>query len=63
MESLLEDKSRRIEPGLVIDSCRGGQPIGITTPQKLSLAALNRVLRQFGFAPVKRAELTTVLAA
>jgi len=64
-ESLLEDKSRRIEPGLVIDFGRGGQPIGIeiTTPQKLSLAALNRVLRQFGFAPVKRAELATVLAA
>ena len=65
VESLLEDKSRRIEPGLVIDFGRGGQPIGIevTTPQKLSLAALNRVLRQFGFAPVKRAELATVLAA
>ena len=65
VESLLEDKSRRIEPGLVIDFGRGGQPIGIeiTTPQKLSLTTLNRVLRQFGFAPVKRAELATVLAA
>lgn len=65
VESLLEDKSCRIEPGLVIDFGRGGQPIGIeiTTPQKLSLAALNRVLRQFGFAPVKRAGLATVLAA
>ena len=58
-------RSRRIEPGLVVDFDRGGQPIGIeiTTPQKLSLAALNRVLRQFGFAPVKRAELAPVLAA
>ena len=58
-------KSRQVEPGLVVDFGRGGQPIGIeiTRPQKLSVAALNRVLRQFGFAPVKRAELAPVLAA
>ena len=58
-------KSRQVEPGLVVDFGRGGQPIGIeiTSPQTLSLAALNRVLRQLGFAPVKREELAPVLAA
>ena len=58
-------KSRQVAPGLVVDFGRGGQPIGIeiTSPQKLSLAALNRILRQLGFAPVKREELAPVLAA
>jgi hypothetical protein len=57
--------TRRVEPGLVIDFARGGKPIGIeiTAPTKLSLAALNRVLRDLGFPPVSRAELAPVLAA
>ena len=51
--------------GSLSTSGRGGQPIGIEiiTPEKLSVAALNSVLRQFGFAPVKRAELVPVPAA
>jgi hypothetical protein len=44
---------------------RGGQPIGveITAPTKFTLAALNRVLRELGFAPATRADLAPVLAA
>ncbi len=58
-------KTRRVEPGLVVDFSRSGQPIGIeiTAPNKLSVAALNRLLRELGCSPVKRADLAPVLAA
>jgi len=58
-------RTRRVEPGFVIDLARGGQPIGIeiTAPTKLSLAALNQVLRELGFASVSRRDLAPVLAA
>lgn len=58
-------KTRRVEPGMVIDFARGGQAIGIelTAPSKLSVAALNRVLRELGFPPVTREDLAPVLAA
>lgn len=50
---------------MVIDFARGGRPIGIelTAPSKLSVAALNRVLRDLGFPPVSREDLAPVLAA
>ena len=58
-------RTRRVEPGLIIDLARGDQPIGIeiTAPSKLSLAVLNRLLRELGFAPVSRQDLAPVLAA
>lgn len=58
-------RTRRVEPGMVIDFARGGRPIGIelTAPSKLSVAALNRVLRELGFPPVTREDLAPVLAA
>ena len=63
-----EDRSHRTalaEPGLVIDFNRSGKPIGIeiTAPSKLTLAALNRVLRSLGLSPLKRADLAPLLAA
>ena len=62
------DRAARTErgpSGLIIDYTRGGRAIGIeiTAPSLLSLAAMNRVLRSLGRAPVKRAELSPVLAA
>ena len=58
-------RTRRVEPGLVIDFARDGQPIGveITAPSRLSLAALNRVMRELGAPPVTRNDLAPVLAA
>ena len=58
-------RTRRVEPGLVIDLARGGQPIGIeiTAPSKLSLADLNGLLRELGFAPVAQEDLAPLLAA
>ena len=62
------DRAARTErgpSGLIIDYTRGGRAIGIeiTAPSLLSLSAMNRVLRSLGRAPVKRAELSPVLAA
>ena len=58
-------RTRRVEPGLLIDIARSGRAIGIeiTTPAKFSLAALNRVLRELGFAAATRDELAPIMAA
>ena len=58
-------RTERRPSGLVVDYARGGRAIGIeiTSPSLLSVAAMNRVLRSVGQAPVKRAELSPVLAA
>ena len=58
-------RTSRAEPGLVIDFNRRGKPIGIeiTAPGKLSLTALNKVLRDLGLPPLKRADLLPLHAA
>lgn len=58
-------RTRRVEPGLVIDFTRDGKPIGIeiVAPDKLTLAVFNRVLRELGFAPLKRADLAPLVVA
>ncbi len=58
-------RTRRIEPGLVIDLSRDGQPIGIeiTAPSKVSVVAMNRVLTKLGLSRVTRVELAPLLAA
>ena len=58
-------RTRRMEPGLVIDLSRDGRPIGIeiTAPSKVSVSALNRVLTKLGLSRVTRVELAPLLAA
>jgi uncharacterized protein YuzE len=58
-------RTRRVEPGLVIDYAMEGQAIGIeiTAPGKVSLAALNAILRELGHSPASEADLAPVLAA
>ena len=58
-------RTRRVEPGLVIDFTTDGKAIGIeiTTPAKVSLTALNAVLRELGHPPASEADLAPVLAA
>jgi uncharacterized protein YuzE len=58
-------RTRRVEPGLIIDFSRAGRPIGIeiTAPSKVTLAVLNRVLKELGQAPVARSEIAPLLAA
>ena len=58
-------RTKRVEPGLVIDFARDGKPIGIeiVAPDKLTLAVFNRVLRELGFRPLKRTDLAPLMAA
>mgnify|MGYP001003045902 FL=1 len=58
-------RTKRIEPGLVIDFRCDGKPIGIEilAPEQLTLAAFNRVLRDLGLLPLKRADLAPLRAA
>jgi hypothetical protein len=58
-------RTKRIEPGLVIDFARDGRPIGIeiVAPDKLTLVAFNRVLRELDFPPLKRADWAPLKAA
>lgn len=58
-------RTRRVEPGLVVDFSADGQAIGIeiTAPGKVSLAALNAVLKELGHAPASETDLAPVLAA
>ena len=58
-------RTKRIEPGFVIDFNRGGKPIGIeiTAPGKISLAVFNRVLKELGLPGVKRVDLAPLIAA
>ncbi len=52
-------------PGLLIDFNRRGKPIGIeiTAPSKVTLAALNRILRSLGVFTAKRGDLAPLHAA
>jgi hypothetical protein len=56
-------RTRRVEAGLLIDFAKGGRPIGIdiTAPSELSMTVFNRVLREFGIAPVTRQSMAPLL--
>jgi hypothetical protein len=58
-------RTSRGPSGLLVDYTRGGRAIGIeiTAPSALSLAAMNRVLRNLGHVLIKRTELSPLLAA
>jgi len=58
-------RTTRGPSGLLIDYTRAGRAIGIeiTAPSLLSLSAMNRLLRDVGHKPVKRTELSPLLAA
>jgi uncharacterized protein YuzE len=58
-------RSIRYEPGLIVDFSRNGKPIGIeiTAPETVTVTAMNRVLREFGLATIKRADLAPLRAA
>jgi uncharacterized protein YuzE len=58
-------RTSRVEPGLVIDFDRSGSPIGIeiTAPTKVTVSALNKVLRELGQPGLTRADLAPLHAA
>lgn len=58
-------RTRRTAPGLVIDFASDGRPIGIeiTAPSRVTVTAINRVLRSLGMALLTRADLAPLRAA
>lgn len=58
-------RTTRRASGLLIDFTRTGRAIGIeiTAPSLLSLPTMNRILRDLGQKPIKRNELSPLLAA
>lgn len=58
-------RTRRVDPGMIVDFDARGRPLGIeiTAPERLTLASLNRLLRELGCAPVRRADLAPLRAA
>ena len=58
-------RTKRVEPGMVVDFSRSGKPIGIeiTTPGKVTLEAFNQLLAELGLAPLKHDDLAPLLAA
>lgn len=58
-------RTKRVEPGLIIDFRRDGKPIGIEilAPEGLTLTAFNRVLRELGLPTLKRADMAPMRAA
>jgi hypothetical protein len=58
-------RTRRVEPGFLIDFAKSGRPIGveITAPSALSVTAFNRVLRELGIPPIKRRRRSPLLAS
>ncbi len=58
-------KSVVAAPGLVVDYTRKGKPMGveITSPRTVSLAAINRVLRDAGALPLRRTDILPLRAA
>lgn len=58
-------RTTRVQGGLLVDFGRSGKPIGIeiTAPRRLTVSALNRVLRDLGQRPVTRTDLTPLRTA
>ncbi len=58
-------RTRQAGAGLLVDYDRSGRPLGIeiTAPAKASLAAINRLLKELGHRPMKRAEISPLHAA
>ena len=58
-------RTREAAPGILVDFSRGGRPIGIeiTAPDRASVAAINRVLRQLGQPLLRSQDLAPLHAA
>ncbi len=54
-----------VEPGILVDYSRAGRAIGIeiTAPHRISVAKMNRILRDLGQPELRRGDLTPLRAA
>jgi hypothetical protein len=52
-------------PGILVDFGRGGRPIGIeiTAPDRATVAAINRILKELGQPLLKSRDLSPLHAA
>jgi uncharacterized protein YuzE len=59
------EHSKRISPEMVIDINKKGQLIGIELldPARVSLEAINNVLKEYGREPLSESDLAPILAA
>ena len=58
-------RTRRVEPGMIVDFNARGEALGIeiTAPAQVTMASLNRLLRELGCAPLRRADFEPLRAA
>ncbi len=58
-------RTRRVEPGMVLDINNEGKLIGIEllAPQMVTLDAINSILKEYGLEPLKESDLAPILAA
>lgn len=58
-------RTRRVQPGLVVDLTTDGRAIGIemTAPGRVTVTAVNRLLRELGCALLSRSDLSPLWAA
>ena len=58
-------RTREFAPGLVVDFARGGRPLGIEMlcPERVSVAAVNRILKQLGMPRLSAHDLAPLRAS
>ena len=58
-------RTSKADPGLIVDWDESGRPIGIeiTAPARLTVAAINELLKQLGLAQMEDADLAPLRAA
>jgi uncharacterized protein YuzE len=58
-------RSRRVSAEFVIDINKDGQLIGIELldPENTTVEAINSVLKQYGFEPIRESDLKPIVAA
>ena len=58
-------RTERVDGGLLVDYAEDGRAIGIeiTSPSRIDLAQLNRLLERLGQEPVSREDLAPLVAA
>ena len=59
------DRTRRVEPGMVLDFNKDGKLIGIEllAPSLVTVDAINTILKEYGLEPVKESALAPLVAA
>jgi uncharacterized protein YuzE len=58
-------RSRRVELGMVLDFNQDGKLIGIEllAPQRITLEAINKILKEYEQEPLKESDLAPIFAA